>query len=658
MGKMTSKNWQTVMALLVVMLAIFSLACDKNMAPPDALVNPAISVAIGEFSASSVTVIAGESTTLSWSVNNPEDKIQFISIDPGVGNVPESGSKVVKPKKTTIYHLNIYMNNEIVKSQSVGITVTDDDGNEVTEDPVEPVIPTAETSCTDQLDEDVDGVTDCDDSDCATDNACIEPVYRFVDCEEPPHVVSNSSLVGDEIAIGWKGCPFDEVWVNGLAGYIFGGAEDTYTFTAEDAETVNVMLMGRVGNSTKDSVTLKIDVSAVVTPSFDAEVDFRIEPSVVYAGQKYKVIWSVNNASTVTMDTSNQANNLSGVEYTAEEDGRTHTLTVTDLNGITEAFNKTVEVSAFLPAGGGFRDNITQMVPGAADGEYYFVGESNKVYHATDYVTAVTEIATTGVASAITALALEGGTVFVGNKDGVFKSGADKFTQVSFTWQAQTVSALLGRGNGDLLAGTDHRAYSMHPTGALYNVTQLSNNAFPTGGTVQVRRFIRSITDPNYVVAITDKGVLESSDNGANFTQILEATDIKGGDWNHGGAYLWSDSRVYEWNGSSFVEVTALSGYSGINAVGKVKGTVFVATESGVVASQGGGNYFTTNLVVPVRYMIVGSSGVMVLTGSSSWYHIDAVMPTPDAGPGKKVRRPSGKSKTFKSKTSFKTRGR
>ncbi|MBN1376359.1 MAG: hypothetical protein JXA01_09400 [Dehalococcoidia bacterium] len=80
--------------------------------------SPAV-MAVKMFAASPPSIAEGESTTLSWEITGTGN----VRIDPGIGDVAQSGNRVVKPLKTTIY--TIYSANDIgVAKASTEVVVT------------------------------------------------------------------------------------------------------------------------------------------------------------------------------------------------------------------------------------------------------------------------------------------------------------------------------------------------------------------------------------------------------------------------------------------------------------------------------------------------------------------------------------------------------
>ena len=98
-----------------------------------------------------------------------------------------------------------------------------------------PPTPTTETSCTDGIDDDGDGLIDCDDSDCASQSACevgscIQS--RVLDCGDTDSWNNSGygswSLIDDYSCVGWNE----------------SGPEYTYLFTAPATGSVEVALTG------------------------------------------------------------------------------------------------------------------------------------------------------------------------------------------------------------------------------------------------------------------------------------------------------------------------------------------------------------------------------------------------------------------------------
>lgn len=629
MRNTNSKNGQIILVAVLVALGLLSVGCDKNMARPEDL-SPFTSISIGDFSASAVKIISGESTTLSWSVEDKDGKVQFVSIDPDVGNVPtSSGSKNVKPKKTTIYHLNVYSNNEIVKSRSVGITVTDDAGNEISEDAdlsEPPPVPTVESVCNDSADEDLDGATDCDDSDCGEAANCIEPVYRFADCEESPHVASNSTLVGDEIAITWKNCPFEEITINGLAGMSFL-TTDTYKFDAEAAEQVTVMLIGRVGGAAKDNTTLTIDVSEVVKSTFSADVSFTISPSTIFAGQTYQVIWSVNNANSANMDGNT---NLQGEENcTVDTCDDTHTLTVTDTNGLTEIFTKKVRVRKFVSQGQVFDKAVTKMVKGKAKGEFYFIAEGNTIYKTGDYLKTVTMVAVGTLANdQILSLAVvDDTTLLAGNRCGAYKISGAQANRILNTECEEDVLAIYVQAQDQYLAGTDESIYKVRPGQGAGSVVPMTSGEFSGAGQSVVHNFLRNPSDKDNIFALTDGGIFKSDDRGGSFEvfELSSESVVTAGYWTKSSPFVWSQNAIYQWNGQNFDEV-GISVDGEINFVLKFSGNIYVATAEGVYVRFGNNTIKidTDHIAEPIRFLLPGGKfmTLQAITASGKKYSI------------------------------------
>jgi peptidoglycan-associated lipoprotein len=101
---------QLSIALLALSLSLFAVGCKKpkpvapttpaapTPAPPPA---PKPAPAIGSFTVEPGSITAGQSATLSWSVQNADT----ISISAGIGSVQATGTRSVSPASTTTYRL-------------------------------------------------------------------------------------------------------------------------------------------------------------------------------------------------------------------------------------------------------------------------------------------------------------------------------------------------------------------------------------------------------------------------------------------------------------------------------------------------------------------------------------------------------------------------
>ena len=92
-----SQSVKAALSLLVCALLLSGTACHKKApAPP-----PPAKPEIGSFSAEPSRIERGQASTLRWSVGNATD----ISIDNGVGEVQNNGSRQVTPSNSTTYTL-------------------------------------------------------------------------------------------------------------------------------------------------------------------------------------------------------------------------------------------------------------------------------------------------------------------------------------------------------------------------------------------------------------------------------------------------------------------------------------------------------------------------------------------------------------------------
>ena len=90
---------------------LFAAGCKKKTPapPPPPVVKPDVkpdrqpAPVISSFTANPSTIVRGDATTLSWRVSNATE----VSIDNGVGTVPETGSRQVYPTSNTTYRLMV-----------------------------------------------------------------------------------------------------------------------------------------------------------------------------------------------------------------------------------------------------------------------------------------------------------------------------------------------------------------------------------------------------------------------------------------------------------------------------------------------------------------------------------------------------------------------
>jgi hypothetical protein len=104
---------------------------------------------------------------------------------------------------------------------------------------VVPSTPSSETNCTDGQDEDGDGVTDCDDSDCSADPACQTPTCAVADtltCGDTR--TWNNGDLGSTTNVGSYSC----------TGWNESGPEYTYEFVSPAPHDVTLSLSGMSGD--------------------------------------------------------------------------------------------------------------------------------------------------------------------------------------------------------------------------------------------------------------------------------------------------------------------------------------------------------------------------------------------------------------------------
>ncbi len=103
-----SRTALAVLTALVVLTAIALTGCSKKVAPPPAAAPPAPTSAPApppvpaptvSLTATPSAIEEGQSTTLAWNSTNATE----VTVDGGIGTVPSSGSRVIRPSSSTTY---------------------------------------------------------------------------------------------------------------------------------------------------------------------------------------------------------------------------------------------------------------------------------------------------------------------------------------------------------------------------------------------------------------------------------------------------------------------------------------------------------------------------------------------------------------------------
>lgn len=614
------------MVLSFIILGVFSIGCDTNFAKPEDLTT--LNISVGSFESSSSSVTIGDSTTLTWSVSDDDDLVNYVEISPDVGAVQMSGSKSVSPTVSTIYYLNVYVNDEVVRSRQISIKVYDLNDDEIVSS-ASTSIPESETECTDGIDDDQDGATDCDDGDCSEDDACVveEETYEFYSVS----VDNESPEVGDIVTVTWSS-NFDIVKIDGYSESYEG--EGSLEVEVEETST-KITLNGFYEGLFLDSETVTIEAIEPEEPEFSATIkSFTSSPRSVISGEDFTVSWSVENASVVDMD--GHVTVSGALDYTAGSSNETFTLTVTDKNDLIETKNLTVYVSAFSSAGSVGSGNVSSMTPGDDKGEFYIIG-SNGVYKTSDYGSTFEEISTAGTNGTISSIAEKNDVIYIGTDTGFYyrPAGSEEFVNLGATAKAdgegqQTITAIHILGSEHLLVGTDHMLFEVSsdfcttdkehghcPQFKSFNSITDRESAYDSP--TNFKAILKDPSDSNYIIAVTDQGVFHSDNKGETFTKTSLSNSVKGISWTSSSqGFIWTDHSVYRINGQGDFESLSDLSVTGteINYVAKKGGRYFIATTSGIYTTNLDGDLFKTNNANNVSFLLSARSGGMVTSGS------------------------------------------
>lgn len=626
--------------LFLIAVSLVTLACDKNIAREEDIAQLA-SVSIGELSVGSDTVVIGDGTTITWSVSDDDGMVESITISPDIGQVANSGSKSISPEVSTLYTLDVFVDGEIAKSRSVYVTVLDESGNEIPETPDESV-PTSETACSDGIDEDADGVTDCDDDDCAADVACgAEVVYAFSSVDVTP---GTAVTVGDTVTVAWQS-NFEgiRVYVNGDTDHVSYDADNySISVTPIEASTTTVLLAGLVdGDEIEQYDPITIVATDPVTYDFDAIVSFTVNPysNLIY-GEPYVLEWSVNNADSVLLDGSPDESGRS--EKTAGE-ASSHTLTVVDTHGNEQSYKKSITTAEFSKDSSFISAAPSAIVTTSTDGEYFLVTGS-AIYQSLDYLETVTEVIAkdaNGLGGTITSFAKAGdGRIYVGTSNGLYYCPAigscdgDSDTDVDFVNIGSTVD---GDGNDtdvtgiiahdsekNLIVTTENIMFAIEPCETWDDGHCVEEKTFDSRTTkeeyledeIEFYGVVVNGDDADKALLFTSAGVYGTTNAGDDFEKIASpSADAESGSWTDSDEGLvWTDSTVYKIEEDSGTfnseKIEELDNMSGVNFAVESGGRYFVATDDGVAATYDnddlGKGRFWTNLTDEAVGILVG----------------------------------------------------
>ncbi|MGP8245354.1 MAG: CAP domain-containing protein [Bryobacteraceae bacterium] len=247
---------------------------------------PTSAPAIASFTAAPSNITVGQAATLSWSVTGAT----AVTISNGVGTVSSVGSSMVSPGQTTTYTLTA-TNSSGNNTAAVTVTVTAAAG---AQPPTAPVLLSAVAN----------GSTEVDLTWSASSDSMGVAGYQ---------VSRNGSVIG---SVGGTTLSYAD---HGVAPNI----TYTYTVTAYDA----------AGNYSNASNSLQATTGQATTPAAQVPsiLSFTANPSTVSWGQVSSLSWSVNGATSLTIDNGvGNVSNMIGVRVSLQQ---TTTYTLTASNG-------------------------------------------------------------------------------------------------------------------------------------------------------------------------------------------------------------------------------------------------------------------------------------------------------------------------------------
>jgi len=231
--------------LLLVLVVVFAAGCDLAGITVTPSTQPP---AINSFGADPLTIAAGESSTLSWSVVGATT----VSIDQGIGNVALTGRRAVMPSATTVYTLTA--------TNAAGATVP----------------ATAQVIVT--------GVS--------SPPASLPVVNSFT--ASPPNITAGGSAT-----LSWNVSNATSVTIDpGVGAFASSGN----ALVSPAATTTYILTAANAAGST--TATTQVTVSGAPSPPGGLPVVnyFTADPPIISAGSFTTLSWSVSNATSVTID--------------------------------------------------------------------------------------------------------------------------------------------------------------------------------------------------------------------------------------------------------------------------------------------------------------------------------------------------------------------
>ena len=617
-----------------IFLMTLTAACDKNFVNPADLSNNVDA----EFSAEAASIKLGEGTSIHWSISDPDGAVETVNFSGGGEDevVPLTGSKNVSPTESTVYYVTVAnADGDILKSTQTKVQVLDENGLEIVNGS-ESAVPEVETLCADGLDDDEDGLFDClDITDCAADVACVveEAVPDASFTTEPTYTYTGDTIcIGDTILVTWTS-DFDGVSVSDSSGgekYFTGEAATTGTYTIDALEETitTVTLVGSKNYADSESKTVTITTSddALCNPEFAGRFSSGVYPSsTLIKGEAYALQWSSSDVVYVILDGDHVALEQSVADsalYSANStthsfevwDNQYPSLSATRSNTVT-ANSFTAATQASLAAG------VSKVIPGEDAATAYIIS-GTKIIKATEYLSVFADVLDTSTLSlaesTVTGYAVtSNGKTFVSTTNYVYLIDGttakkivdfkDFYSDFTFNFvHAVGENVIVGSSKNLLKLDTagdcdDGDGDDKDNDGEKINdvcVLQLGLNGDVIGGKTSIdetgdykqvfKKYGRSSTSDT-VFMITADGVFKSTNGGAGFstTAVSDVNDVQGGSWlGSGGGFIWTNSAVYDYQGTSgFVVVDGLTGSMTGGAIYYVNyygGRLFVATANGI----------------------------------------------------------------------------
>ncbi|MCP5463422.1 MAG: hypothetical protein H7A33_00170 [Deltaproteobacteria bacterium] len=621
MGKTLMKNLNQIFTAIILASFVFLTACDTNINRAEDLVADT-SITINSFTVDDAVLTWGESTIIRWNIADKNDTVGYIMIDPGVGvrnTLIDTAS--ISPTKTTTYTLNIYKENKIVKSQSLQVRVETASGDEIK-------IAVADEVCDDETDNDNDGATDCDDSDCSEFEACI-PTYEFSSVTATPS--SDVFINETEVSIAWESTlSLIEIYQDGALVSTSSEANGSYSFTPSKESTSFNLKGYNAEGGVADSETLA--VSAVEKPddggddSDDAPKEFQgkifvstnANANEVIYGQDYTVTYSIEGASTITEEilvgngseryqeslrTISPDQSTGTLNFEDAKQDRTVIYTVTDTNEVTSEKQVTVKVKGFVNQGVSLSANLESLVNGAHFGGLFF-HSTKAIWKTTDGGKSFEQVSTPGVEGKIRDVSINAtGIIYIATDKGLFtnKDSAEEFKNI-YPLESNGFEAVYARNKNHVYVGTNQYLFKLEEVDSDENCSnfysadegagvclELVNFSSNQSGyawyknPVEFYDFIVGANNKSEVVALTSWGAYWDNSGKAEFDSgnLLEQPIIGVHFEKYDDPYFWSDTDAF--SGADIDSLESLGtpkSLSGINYVVEVGGTVFVATDS------------------------------------------------------------------------------